>query len=624
MKKRRNIPIRKLLIVISICAMFISLAGITCLIYARWLTSAGQTMDRIAGSVNAGIYNQVHALKMTDGISNLSDEDLNEKFSMDMGSFLEETVRDFDGYAFITERDSGNLIANSMGRDNFSVLEDGTLERYKVGEVLSSDLHKAYEYYKASDISHFTHIGENERLYVNVREIQMEGSNWAIVSAIPDRLLSDNISASIYLTAPIIAVMLLLTGFTLNTVARRLLEPVRGLLEVSEALSRGDFSKRAEIVRNDEIGSISESLNRVADRMQSLINDLEANVSERTEQLHNLSMRDPLTGLYNRRCFEENRSRIDIPDNLPLSVIFADINGLKMTNDIFGHTAGDELIKKSSEILVRSCRDNDIVVRVGGDEFIILLPRTNAEDTGKVISRIRSGFIGAKVAAIKCSISLGADTKTSADQSLEEILSNAENAMYMDKTMNRKTVHGDIIDTIIETLDAKSSSERRHSIAVSALCGKVGAALKLPEPEVNILERAGYLHDIGKIIFDESLLKKEVLTDEENEKMRQHTVVGYRILNLFDDTLDLAEFVYSHHERWDGKGYPRGLHGEQIPQISRIISIVETYERVLSRGELSVEERKKAAIEVIRECAGTQFDPQIAESFIRIIDEGSI
>ncbi len=342
---------------------------------------------------------------------------------------------------------------------------------------------------------------------------------------------------------------------------------------------------------------------------------------QKEKEIENLSMRDSLTGLYNRRHFEENSYKIDTQDNMPLSIIFADINGLKMTNDIFGHNAGDKLIKKSSEILVKACRDGDLIARIGGDEFIILLPKTNEKGVNEIISRIQSGFLKARVSAIKCSISLGADTKTTGEQLFEETMANAENAMYRDKTLNRKSVNREMIDTIIETLDSKSSSEKRHSIVVSELCEKVGVALQLAEAKISKLKLAGYLHDIGKIIFDESFLSKDVLTDEESEKMRQHAVVGYRILNLFDETLDLAEYVYSHHERWDGKGYPRGLSGEQIPQISRIISIVETYERVLSRGDLSDAERREAAVKVIREEAGKRFDPKIARWFADMMEE---
>ena len=342
---------------------------------------------------------------------------------------------------------------------------------------------------------------------------------------------------------------------------------------------------------------------------------------QKEAEIQYLSCYDILTGLYNRRCFEENIAKFDISDNLPLSVIFADINGLKMTNDIFGHAAGDELIKKSSEILEMACRQNDLVARIGGDEFIILLPKTTGENAENILARIKSGFADARVAAIKCSISLGLDTKRSPDQSFDEIMVNAENAMYKDKTMNRKSINNEIIESLIKTLHSRNSREKEHSTVVSELCGEVGSALNLPEPGINTLKRVGYLHDIGKTTLAASLLSKEILTEEETEEMRQHPVNGYRILNLFDDTLDLAAYVYSHHERWDGKGYPRGLKGEQIPFISRIISIVETYERVLNKGDLPMAERNKNAINVIKEGAGAQFDPEIAELFVRMMKE---
>jgi putative nucleotidyltransferase with HDIG domain len=203
-------------------------------------------------------------------------------------------------------------------------------------------------------------------------------------------------------------------------------------------------------------------------------------------------------------------------------------------------------------------------------------------------------------------------------------MANAENSMYRDKTMNRKSSNREIINSIIDTLRSKHPREKQHSVAVSELCSQIGSALNLSLPEISVLERAGYLHDIGKIVLDESILSKvssKALTEEEREKVRQHSVVGYRILNLFDDTLDLAEYAYSHHERWDGKGYPRGLAGEQIPLISRIISVAEAYERVLNRGDGSIEERRETAIRAVREGAGKQFDPKIAGLFIEMIEE---
>ncbi len=347
-------------------------------------------------------------------------------------------------------------------------------------------------------------------------------------------------------------------------------------------------------------------------------------VTEKKEQIRGieyLSCHDTMTGLYNRRCFEDHREKIDIPENLPLSLIFADINGLKMTNDIFGHTAGDELIKKTATILLQACRENDVIARVGGDEFIILLPKTDKEKAERIVSRIKIEFSNARIEAIKCSVSLGSATKLHQDEPLEKVIADAENAMYKEKTMNRKSINNDIIETIINTLHSRSAREKQHSIAVSELCGEVGSALKLPEALIEKLKFSGYLHDIGKITFEDSLLLKVPQSEEEFEKTQQHPVLGYRILNLFDTTLDLAEYVYSHHERWDGSGYPRGLKGEQIPFISRIISVVETYERVLTSEDLPLKESEQMALEVIDKGAGTLFDPEIAELFVKMIEE---
>ena len=679
-----------------------------------------------------------------------------------IGTYLQNAIQEYSGYAVIVEQHTGALIANSMGTDNFSVLSDGTLKRYDITRIQNMDIQKAYAQYAADHDARFIYKGENEKLYVNTQEIHMEGIDWVVICAIPEGLFLANVFNSIRLTLLLVGLAMLLSILVFCMVSRRLLNPMSSLLQVSGALSAGDLSKRVEVDRNDEIGMISGSLNRVADKMQYLIANLETNVGERTEELHRanmtleenrdqlqlildsaaeaifgidlndectfcnasclrllgykspedllgknmhgqihynhrdgsafpveeckifqsikqgkgfeaedevfwkadgspfdveyhsypqikngkvlggvvtfmditdrrqreerirfLSCYDTLTGLHNRRCLEDNRTKIDIPDNLPLSVIFADINGLKMTNDVFGHAAGDELLRKSAEILKHSCRDTDVIARVGGDEFIVLLPKTNEENAEKVLSRIKAGFVDARVEAIKCSISLGYCIKNSVEVPIEEIITCAENAMYNDKAKNRIIVNKDIINTVLETLHSRSPREMQHSRVVSELCGDVGLALHLSEPEISKLKRTGYMHDIGKITLDVGILVKESLTEEEKEKMSQHPVVGYRILNLFDDTMDLAEFVYSHHERWDGSGYPRGLKGEQIPLISRIVSIVGGYERVANGAEDSAEQRKTKAIEKVKRRAGTQYDPKLVQLFVKMLEKKS-
>jgi diguanylate cyclase (GGDEF)-like protein/PAS domain S-box-containing protein len=342
---------------------------------------------------------------------------------------------------------------------------------------------------------------------------------------------------------------------------------------------------------------------------------------QRDAEIEFLNCHDPLTGLYNRRCYENKKTAVDTYENLPLSIIFADINGLKMTNDIFGHAAGDSLIKKAAEILEKSCRNEDVIARIGGDEFIILLPQTNAENADHIVSRIRSEFKSARLDAIKCSAAIGYDTKNDIAQSLDEVMANAENSMYKDKTLNRKSTNKDLINTILDSIHLRSQREEQHADSVAKLCVDLGKALSMPESELEKLERAGLLHDIGKVSLDKSLLLSETAYSEDMAGVHQHALVGYRLLSLFDDTIDIAEYVYNHHEHWDGNGYPRGIKGEQIPLISRIIAVTEVYDRILNKGTEDILIRKRNAVEIIRQGSGTHFDPRIVDAFVQMMQD---
>lgn len=149
----------------------------------------------------------------------------------------------------------------------------------------------------------------------------------------------------------------------------------------------------------------------------------------------------------------------------------------------------------------------------------------------------------------------------------------------------------------------------------------MGEALSLSQIELNKLKEAAFLHDIGKITLDKRLLLKKELTPQEYALMQQHPVVGYRILNLFDDMLDLAEYVYYHHEHYDGSGYPIGLKGKQIPLLARIIAIAEVYDRIVNSDKDPSPEIKQAALQVIKDGANTQFDPELARLFYRLMSE---
>ena len=339
------------------------------------------------------------------------------------------------------------------------------------------------------------------------------------------------------------------------------------------------------------------------------------------EKIEYLSFHDVLTGLYNRRFFEEELQRIDTERNFPISIVLADVNSLKLTNDVFGHTCGDALLKTLAAVFQRNCRAGDIVARWGGDEFVMLLPKTSCPEAEKLIKRLKEDFSAQRVKAIQCSVSVGTDCKADSSQELLDVLDNAEKNMYSQKTLERETIKEAEILSIMESLQRSNPWEAQHSRNVSQLCEQFGYALNMSKVDLRTLKDAGYLHDIGKVVLKPELLRRlSELTEEERAEVCKHPIVGFRILNFSDKTLHLADIVLAHHEHWDGSGYPKGLKGEEIPQLTRMISLVENYERILNSTEGTGEIRKARALRWVRDGSGTLFDPTLAEQFINFLN----
>jgi len=330
-----------------------------------------------------------------------------------------------------------------------------------------------------------------------------------------------------------------------------------------------------------------------------------------------ISYHDQLTNIYNRRFFEEEMKRIDYKRNYPISMIMADVNGLKLANDAFGHEAGDALLKRLAQIIVNCCRGGEIVARLGGDEFIILLPNTTTAEAEIIVNRIKRMCKLEQVNKIELSMSFGWDSKTDESDTMGKLFKRVEDFMYRNKLIESPSIRGKMFEAIIKTLHEKNSREERHSSRVSKYSEQLARFLGYDTRFIEAVKTAGWLHDIGKIGIDESVLNKEgKLSNFEWNEIRKHPEIGYRILNSVNEMSELAEYILAHHERFDGKGYPKGLKGDSIPIQSRIIAIADAYDAMTTERTYRPTFTKQEAFDELLNCSGTQFAPDLVLAFV--------
>ncbi|MGM0436497.1 MAG: HD domain-containing phosphohydrolase [Bacillota bacterium] len=337
---------------------------------------------------------------------------------------------------------------------------------------------------------------------------------------------------------------------------------------------------------------------------------------KKQREVEYLSLHDYLTGLYNRRFFAEELARLDKEEYYPLGILMIDLNGLKILNDAYGHDTGDEALKKVSEILQAVVDSKGPVARIGGDEFTVVLPRTDYDNLESIKTKIYKQVEKTVLKNVTLSLAIGYAMKTSPETSIGEVLKESEDMMYKQKLTLGVSARNHTIHAILKTLTDKFEQERVHSMKVGRLSKAIGIHLRLSEDELRELEMSGTFHDIGKISIPDAIIyKPDKLTKDEYEIIKKHTETGYQILRAADEYSDFAEHALYHHERYDGKGYPRGLKGDRIPLFARIICVADAFEAMTSQRPYKNAVSAKEALQELKDNAGTQFDPMLVELF---------
>lgn len=359
-------------------------------------------------------------------------------------------------------------------------------------------------------------------------------------------------------------------------------------------------------------------------------------------RLEALATTDPLTGLPNHRAMVtvldqelERAHRF----GRPCALLFLDLDHFKALNDGYGHAAGDTVLREVAAVARRALRGVDVLGRWGGEEFIALLPETDAQAALDVAERVRAvvaahPFPVGGGAHLSCSIGVAAHPDAATRDGLVDA---ADRAMYAAKRLGRNQARTSAdpavvaltaasaadssredaalvgtVEALASLVDARDSYTGRHTHDVAALTLRLALALGLDASEARMIGLAARLHDVGKVAIPDAVLQKSArLTDEEWTLMRQHPVVGADVVGRVPALRGLAPIIRAHHERWDGRGYPDGLAGEAIPLAARIVGVADAFEAIATDRPYRAARDRAWAIEELRRHAGSQFDPAI-------------
>ncbi len=466
---------------------------------------------------------------------------------------------------------------------------------------------------------------------------------------------SSNYRLSLTLILALLAAAIAIAIVVAVVLSRRTTRAVRQIGAAAKAIAEGDIDQRVVVGSRDELGEMAKDFDTMIDYLHSTVavaetiakGDLEVQVKPRadrdalgnslvtmTQSLRRLAAEnerllddsrkeantDSLTSLPNRRALMRDLEAqlAEASQERPLILALADLNGFKQYNDTFGHPAGDALLARLGDRLARSLEGSAIAYRMGGDEFCVL---ANADAAaGAAIARRAAAALSEKGEAFSIDCAYGLANLPREASSASDALRVADQRMYELKA-GRVSASRQSTDVLLKVLGERSPGLREHIGEVAQLSTMVARSLELPEAEVKRIELAAELHDVGKVAIPETILNKPGPLDEDEwEFIRRHTVIGERIVTAAPSLAYAAELVRSHHERYDGRGYPDRLAGEDIPFGASILAVCDAFGSMTKDRSYSDAIPVAEALAELRRCSGSQFHPGVVRAFCELIE----
>lgn len=340
--------------------------------------------------------------------------------------------------------------------------------------------------------------------------------------------------------------------------------------------------------------------------------------TEAQHSINQLEMYDILTGLHNRLSYTLELERI-AQEGQPVTVLLSDINGLKLFNEIYGSTTGDELLVQYAEILRDVMPDTAFLARIGGDEFVALLQDCDINTIADLTHQLDKRIVKDRINEFEWSVAIGTSTSCADGTEIDDLIQLAEDRMYKNKLLLQTSAANSLITSLKTTMFERSDETEQHAERIVTICAKLGEHFGFHTSDLDELRLFALLHDIGKIGVSDTILNKPgKLTTLEYNKMKQHPAIGYKMASSVLPLEGIAHLILTHHEWYDGSGYPKGLQGEQIPLPSRILAVADAYDAMTNDRIYRKAVTHEEALAELKRMHGTQFDPAVVDAFVTL------